>query len=412
MTFKSTANALRLPQIADQLHVDAVIEGSVARAGDRVRINIQLIQANTDAPLWTNSYERDLRDVLSLQGEVARAIAQEIKVTLTPQEEQRLAVAPSVNREAHEHYLRGRYFLARATEDSLNKAIQSFTAATKAEPAYAAPYAGLADAYTLLRSIYLPPHVVMPKAKAAAAKALALDPGLAEAHVSMGGVYMFYDFDWPAAEKELKRAIELAPNLADAHDFYALYLAAVGRHEQARAESKTAQELDPLSPLILVDSGWVHYLARDYDETIAINRKVLDMDPNYWPALRDLGVAYEKVGRFPEAVAALEKARTIDPNPSILEMLGGAYAAWGKEDEARKILAEMTKRASVQYICPFEVATVHAALGDRKSTLQWLEKGYQERADCMPWARSDPKLDGLRGYPGFDDLMQRMGFPR
>ena len=222
---------------------------------------------------------------------------------------------------------------------------------------------------------------------------------------------MFYDFDWPAAEQSLTRAIELSPNLADAHDYYALYLAAVGRHEQARAESRIARELDPLSLMIMVDTGWVHYLARNYNETIEVDRKALDLDPNYWPVLRDLGVAYEKIGRFPEAVAALEKARSLDANPSILEMLGGAYAAWGRKDDARKILAELTARAFEQYVCPFEVATVHAALGDRKSTLEWLEKGYQERADCMPWVRSDPKLDGLRDYPGFDDLMRRMGFP-
>ncbi|MEO5895826.1 MAG: protein kinase [Vicinamibacterales bacterium] len=412
MTFKTTTASLRLPEIAGQLGVDAVIEGSVARVADRVRISVQLIQAATDTPLWSNSYERDLGDVLSLQATVAREIAHEIKVTLTPLEEQRLAVAPAIDRAAHEDYLRGRFLLARGTEESLNRAIGAFTAAAAKEPGYARAYAGLADAYTALRSIYLPPHVVMPKAKAAAAKALELDPDLAEAHVSMGGVLMFYDFDWTRAEVHLKRAIELSPSLADAHDYYALYLAAVGRHDQARASAARARELDPLSLTILGDSGWVYYLARDYAKALEMDQKALDIDPEFWPALRDLGLAYEKLGRYPEAVAALQKARSIDANPSILEMLGGAYASWGKIDEARQVLAELTVASRQRYVCPFEVATVHAALGDRKAALGWLEKGYADRADCMPWARSDPKLDGMKGYPGFDELIRRVGFPR
>jgi TolB-like protein/Flp pilus assembly protein TadD len=412
MTFKAAASTLRLPQIAGQLRVDAVVEGSVIRVGDRVRITVQLVRANTDTPMWSKDYDRDLRDVLGLQSEVARAIAQEIKVTLTPQEQSRLAAAPAVDRLAHEHYLRGRYFLARATEDGLNKAIRAFTASVQADPTSARPHAGLADAYTLLRSTYLPPRLVMPKAKAAAARALELDPDLAEAHVSMGGVLMFYDFDWAGAERELRRAIELAPNLADAHDYYAMYLAAMGRHEEARLESDRAMALDPLSLAILDSAAWDRYLARDYPGGLALAQRALELDPNYWPAMRDAGLLYEKLGRFPEAIAALEKARRLDSNASILEMLAGAYAAWGKEAEARKVLAELTARSASQYVCPYEVATVYASLGDKTAAVDWLEKAHRDRADCMPWTRSDAKLDVIRGYPAFEAIMQRMGFPR
>ena len=409
MTYKSAHK--QLPQIARELNVDAVVEGSIVRSGDRVRITAQLIDAKTDRHLWANTYERNLRDVLSLQSEVARAVAQEIKITLTPQEEARLAGARPVNPDAHEAYLRGQYFLGKGTQQTISKAIDYFNQAIEKDAADARPYVGLANAYTALRSNYLPPHDVMPKAKAAATKALQLDPTLAEAHVSMGGVLMFYEYDWPGAEKELKRAIDLSPNLAIAHDYHATYLAAIGRHDEAREEIRQAQELDPLSLMILGDAGWIYYLGRQYDRTIEVSRKAIDLEPNFWYPYTNLGLGYEKVGRFAEAVAALQKARQLDSNSSIYEMLAGAYAAWGKKDEATRVLAELTERANQHYVCPYEVATIYAGLNDKESTLQWLEKGYQERADCMPWVRSDAKLDGLRGDPRFDDLVRRLGFP-
>ena len=412
MTYKGSKKGLTLPQIAAQLNVDVVVEGTVLRSGDRVRITAQLIDAKSDRHLWANSYERSVSDVLSLQSEVARAVAQEIKVTLTPREEARLAASRPVNPAANEAYLRGRYFLAKGTEESIGEAITRFKQATAADPSDARPYTGLADAYTALRSTYAPPGVVMPKATEAARTALRLDPGLAQAHVSMGGVLMFYNYDWAAAEQELKQAIDLSPNLAEAHDYYGQYLAAVGRHAEARGEMDRALQLDPLSLIILNDAGWVAYLGRQYDRTIEINRKVIDLDPNFWPAYRDLGLGYEKVGRFADAIASLQKARQLDSNPSVLEMLGGAYAAAGRKDDAQRVLAEVTKQASEHYVCPYEVATIYAGLGDKASTLEWLKKGLQERADCMPWARSDPKLDTLRADPQFKEVMRAMGLDR
>jgi serine/threonine-protein kinase len=411
MTYKGARKPL--PQIARELGVDAVIEGSVAQSGGRVRITAQLIDGKTDRHLWVQSYERDVRDVLSLQGDVARAIAQEIQITLTPTEQSRLATARPVNRDAHEAYLRGRYHVARGTDESVKQAIADFEQASRADPEYAPPYAGLSDAYSMLRySSHLAPRTVMPQAKAAAARAVQLDPTLAEGHLSMAFALMSYEFDWPGAERELRQAIELSPNLAEAHHVSAMFLGGLGRHDEARAAIERARQLDPLSLMILVDAGWIAYLARDYNRTIDFNRRAIELEPNFWMAHRDLGLGYEKVGRYAEAVASLQKARQLDTNSSILEMLGGAYAAWGKPEEARRVLAELDEQAGRHYVCPYEIATVYAGLGDKESTLRLLEKGYQERADCMAWTGSDPKLDGLRGDPRFQDLVRRMGIQR
>ena len=407
MTYKAAKKPLTV--IARELSVDAVVEGSVTRVGDRVRITAQLIDGLTERHLWSQTYERSLSDVLALQSGVARAIAGEIRITLSPSERAVLATGRVLVPEAHEAHLRGRFVLTKGTEDAINGAIGYFKKAAQIDPTYAEPWAGLADAYTALRSIYVPPNAVMPLAKAAAAKALDLDPSLAAAHVSMGGVLMFYDFDWIGAERELKQAIALSPNLAEAHDYYGQLLASRGRHDEAQEEGALARQLDPLSVSVLMDSGWMYYLGRHYDKTIDMDLKALELDPNYWPAMRDLGLAYERVGRYPEAVAVLLRARQLDANPSILEMLAGAYTSWGKTSEARKVLTELEIRARDHYVCPYELATIHAGLGNKEAALAKLEEGLRERADCMPWASSDPKLDALRDHPRFTDLMRRMG---
>lgn len=409
MTYKAAKKPLT--QIARELAVDAIVQGSVTRVGDRVRITAQLINGVTEQHLWSETYERNLSDVLGMQSEVARAIAAEIRITLSPSEQAVLTTGRMLVPEAHEAQLRGRFVLAKGTEDAINTAIGYFKKAAQLDPTYAEPLAGLADAYTALRSVYAPPHAVMPLAKAAAAKALELDANLAAAHVSMGGVLMFYEFDWAGAERELTRAIALSPNLAEAHDYYGQLLASRGRHDEAQKEGMLARQLDPLSVSVLMDSGWMYYLGRQYDKTIAMNLKALELDPNYWPSLRDLGLAYEKVGRYPEAVTTLQKARRLDSNPSILEMLAGAYTAWGKPAEARQVLAELEQRARDTYVCPYELATVHAGLGNKEAALAKLEEGLRERADCLPWASSDPKLDSLRDDPRFKDLIRRLGIP-
>jgi tetratricopeptide (TPR) repeat protein len=310
---------------------------------------------------------------------------------------------------ANEPYQRGRFFLAKGTAADIERAIEYFADASAADPRWALPHAGRADAYTALRSVYKAPSAVMPLAREAAQTAVALDPTLAEAHVSLAGVFMYFDFDWAGAERELQTAIALRPDLAAAHSAYALLLAARGRAGDARAAADRARELDPLSLPILVDAGWVAYLSRDYDRTIALNRKAVELDARFWPAHRDLGLGLEKTGRFDESIETLRHARSLDANSTVLEMLGGALAASGRHGEARAVLRELETMAATQYVCPFEVATVHAGLAEVDATIDWLEKGYDQRADCMPWAATDPKLDGVRADPRFQALMRRMG---
>jgi serine/threonine protein kinase/tetratricopeptide (TPR) repeat protein len=409
MAYKATEKPLRV--VAAELGVDAIVEGTVTRAADRLRVTARLIDAGSDETLWSNTYERAFRDVLSLEGEIARTIADEIGGTLAPADRERLGRPRPVSPEAQEAYLRGRYFLAQATESGLERAIAEFTNATTLEPAYAAAFAGLADAHTLLRSTYRSPHEVMPLAKAAAERALAIDPLLAEAHVSMGGILMYYDFDWPGAERAFRRAIDLGPSLASAREAYGLLLAAVGRHDDARREMARARELDPLSLSVMDSFAFAHYLAGNYDGTIAESQRALDLDDAFWPAYRELGLGYEYSGRLSEAIDAYETARRLDSNTTIIEMLGGAYAAAGRTGDAHRILAELEERHAGSYVCPYEIATIHAGLGDAERALDWLERGYTERADCMPWMHADPKLEPLASHPRFQSLLERLNLP-
>jgi TolB-like protein/Flp pilus assembly protein TadD len=407
MSYKGTRKPLSA--IARELGVDGVVEGSVMRSGDQVRITAQLIHGPTDRHLWAQSYQRDLRDVLAMQSEVARAIAGEIRTTLTPQDDQRLGGARRVDPAAHELYLKGRYALNDQSEAGIRNAIALFRQAIEKDPRFAPAYAGLSDSYSYLRSTYAAPKDVMPQAKEAARRALELDETLAEAHVSQGQIDFFYDFDWIAAEKEFRRAIELNPNLAEAHDGYASYLTGMNRPGEAIREIERAENLDPRSPVILADAGWVFYCARDYPRAERESRRALEIDPGNWVAIVTLGVALEKQGKVEDAIATLETARRSDDSPTILEMLGGAYAAGGKTGKAGEILASLQQRAARRYVCPYEIATVHAGLGDRDAAFRTLEQAVDEKADCIPWIQADPKIDPLRADPRYAPLLRRIG---
>ena len=384
MGYKGTKKPL--PAVARELGVDAIIEGSVLRSGERVRITAQLIHGSSDRHLWAESYQRDLRDVLAMQSEVARAIAREIEVKITPQGERRLASSRRVDPEAHELYLKGRYAFNKQTESELRKAIAIFSQAIAKDPMFAPAYAGLSDSYAFLRSVYAPPKDVMPQAKAAAQKALELDDTLAEAHVSEGQV-----------------------KYLEAHDAYATFLAGMNRPAEAVSEIELARRLDPLSLFILWDAGWVYYCARRYDKTIEESLKALDLDPGYVPAMTNLGLGYEKTGRFAEAVAVLEKASRLDPAPTSLEMLGGAYASWGKKGEARRVLGLLKEQAEKRYVCPYEIATVYVGLGEKDAAFRTLEQAVEDRADCVPWIKPDSKIDPLRSDPRYAALLRRVG---
>jgi len=402
-----------LPQIARELNVDAVIEGSVLRSGDRVRITAQLIRATTDTHLWAQSYERDLRDVLALQDDVARAIATEVKAKLTPQESARLRQPRPVNPEAHENYLKGLYYWNKRTAADLKRSIEYFQQAIRKDPNYAQAYAGLADCYVVLPNYSATsPQDAFPKAKAAAEKAIQIDGGLAEAYPALAQVAAFYNYDWPNAEREFKRAIELNPSYATAHQWYAIMLARMGQQERALAEVKLAQELDPLSLIINLNVAWILYLARQYDQGIEQLGKTLELDQSFAAAHDTLGVCYVQKGMYEQGIAELRKAISLSGgDPNIKGELGNAYAVAGKRKQALEILGELTALWKQSYFSPYYIASIYAGLGDKDHAFAWLEKAYKEQDTWISFVNVDPAFDPLHSDPRFQDLVRGMNLP-
>jgi len=411
MRYKATTKSL--PEIAKELNVDAVVEGSVLRVGDRVRITAQLIHAATDEHLWTESYDRDLRDVLRLQSEVAQTIAQQIKVTLSPQVQARLAEARPVNPEAYQAYLKGRFHWNKRTPDGLKKAVEYFEQAVALDPHWPLGYAGLADAYALLPAYApVPPGEAIPKAKAAAVKALELDESLAEAHATLGSIAYYDDWNWATTEREYKRAIALSPNYATAHQWYAEYLQYMGRDDEAIGEMTKAHELDPLSLVIGTEVGWVHYCAGDLDEAETRLRRTLELSPDFAFAHRELGMTLFLQGRFGEAITAAREAVRLSHNvPMFAAVLGYLLARTGRPDEAREILDELTALANETYVAPVHLALVHAGLDERDRMFEWFNKACQERDVLLPLTLIDPFLASMRTDPRFADLLRRIGLP-
>jgi len=400
-----------LADIARSLHVDSVVEGSVVRSGDKLRITVQLVDARTDQHIWAEDYNRDLRDVVAVQGDVARRIAEGIRITLTPEERAELTSRHQINPEAYEAYLRGRYFWNRRTEEGMKKAIEYFEQSMGKDPNSPLAYDGLADCWLSLGWYgYLPPKEAFPQAKAAAMKAMELDASLAEAHASLAFASMNYDWDWSAAEREFQKAIELNPNYANAHHWYADYLSAVGRHQEAITESKRALELDPVSPIINAWLGWRYFFARQYDLAIEQYLKTLEMDPTFVPAHLVLGQGYEQKSMPEKAIDELQKAVSLSGGGSLyVSSLAHAYATAGRRAEAERLLRQMNELARHTYVPSFHIAIIHAGLGQRDQALVWLEKGYQERSAWMVWLKVDPRFDALRSDPRFQDLLRRVG---
>ena len=410
MQYKGTKKSL--PEIGRELNVDSVLEGSVLRAGDRVRITAQLIRASTDEHLWADTYDRDLKDVLPLQGEVARTIASQIKVTLSPEEQSRLTPAPAVNSRAHEDYLKGLYYLHRNTEGDLRTAIEYFQRTTEQDPNYASGFAGLASAYANLSTNYRAPREVMPQAKAAALRALELDQNLAEAHAWLGFVSINFDWDAITADKELKRATELNPSYAEAHAIYAWYLSVIGRQEQAIAEAKRADELDPFARFTYGDLGWTLLMARRYDQAILAGRTVVDRQPDFGYGRAVLGLSYAENGRYAEAVTEIQSATRLDDSPLILALLVQVHALAGNRSEAMRVLADLQQLTKRRYVCSYEVATAYVLLREKDQAFRWFDKAVEDRSDCMVMLAADPRLDSIRSDPRFQDLRRRVGLPQ
>jgi TolB-like protein/DNA-binding winged helix-turn-helix (wHTH) protein/Flp pilus assembly protein TadD len=400
-----------LPQIARELNVDAVVEGSVLRSGDQVRITAQLIEASTDKHLWSQSYEGELRDTLALQNRVANAIADQIRINLTPQEQAALKSAKAVNPEAYESYLKGRYFWNKRTADGLKAALAYFKQAIEEDPQYAQAYSGLADTYALLgdwQYAVMTPKEAFPKAKAAAIKALELNSTLGEAHNSLAFVLDGFDWDFEAAGKEFRRAIELNPGYATAHHWYAWHLSLLGRFDEAIAEMKKAESLDPLSLIINADLAELLGLAHSYEESIRQSRKTIEMDPNFALAHNQLAQVYLQKHMYNEAVAELKKAVELSGNsPTCIANLARAYVASGNRGEAVKLLDDLKKRSNPGYSNASEIAMIYASLGDTDQAMNWLEKGYEERFN--PGVLLRPGFDSLRSDSRFQSLIHRIG---
>ncbi len=412
MQYKGTRKPL--PQIARELNVDAIVEGTVQRSENRMRITANLLHASTDRHLWAERYERDLRDVLALQSEVARAIASEIQIKVTPNEQLRMGGSRLVNPEAYEAYLRGRYQWNMRTEESLEKATAYFQKAIEKDPRYAPAYAGLADCYAILGDNgFHRPQEVFPQARAAAMRALEIDPTLAEAHTSLASVMKAFEWDWAGAEREFRQAIELNPNYSTARQFHGELLESVGRYEEAVAELKRACQLDPFAPRSYGILAWILYLARRYDEGMEAVQKGLDVDPNHAVIFYVRGQIYLQKGRYEQALADSLEAERLLPGPYYPRLgLVRAYAALGRKREALKQLDELNQISRHRYVMPTSLALAYSDVGDKQQAFAWLEKAYEERD---PWLgltlKSEPGFDRLRSDPRFQDLVRRMNFP-
>jgi TolB-like protein/Tfp pilus assembly protein PilF len=413
MAYKGTHKPL--PQIANELNVDAVVEGTVMRVGNRVRITAELVQVSTDRHLWADTYEGQIGDVLSLQNRVSSAIVDQIRINLTPEDKERLAKNPSVSPEAYEEYLKGRYYWNKRSGEGFAKAIKYFENATHRDPQYALAYAGLADCYGIIgATIYgsIPAAEAAPKAKAAAIRALEIDPSLAEAQISLATAKFNYDWDWAGAAEGFRRAIQLDPSYATAYQRYSLYSIAMGRFDDSLEQIKKARDLEPLSISINASFGWRLYLARDYDRSIAQLRDTLEMDPAYEWAHLTLGQAYEQKGQYDLALEELHRALDIShSSPLMVSALAHAYALSGNYSEALMLLAQLDALSKKQYVSPFYVAIVYLGLGKNDAAMNWLQKAYADRSNGLVFLKVEPELDPLRSDRRFISLLRKLNFP-
>jgi TolB-like protein/DNA-binding winged helix-turn-helix (wHTH) protein/Tfp pilus assembly protein PilF len=407
MHYKGTSPTVS--QIARELNVDGIIEGSVLRAGDRVRITVQLIDARSDAHRWSESYERELKDILSLQGELARTIAGEVRAVVTPAEQVRLQ-SDSVNPEAYNAYLLGAFFARRRSGPAIEKAIEHFQDAIRIDPNYARAYAGLANAY-VEREIWGGVGVgkSIHEIRAATLKALELDDELPEGHALLARIHFQYDWDWQGTETEYKRAIELNPNLADTYDYYAFYLQAMSRHDEALAAVHRAVELDPVSPSAYSDQGRIEYRARQYEKAISSYQRSLELDDGFIPALSRIVELYQQTGKFDQALAAVKRLQQKENTPdSGLLQLAWIYARSGKRRQALELLRRAEDKKLPQNVRG--VVDTYVALGDSENALARLQDGIKDRS-ILPFVFVDPMLDPLRSDPRFKAMIVRAGIP-
>ncbi|MFQ5738625.1 MAG: protein kinase [Acidobacteriota bacterium] len=408
-SFKGTNQDVR--QIGNRLNVKTVLEGSVRKAGNKLRIAVQLVDVASGYHLWSEQYECEMKDIFAIQDEITLAVVGNLRVELLGEEQQAIVKRQTQDLQAYHHFLKGRYLWNKRTPANLQKGIEQFQRAIETDPGYAAAFAGLADSYNIL-GFYstLPPKDAFPKAKAAARKALEIDGTLSEAHTSLAFTKLLYDWDWKSAGKTFKRALELKPGYATAHHWYAEYLMLKGRVEAAVSEAEQALQYDPLSLIINTLVGWTFYYARRYDQAIDRLRKTLELDSSFVPANFWLGLAYAQKLAFERAVAAMQRAVSDSEGSGImLAALGAIYAIAGERAEAQVVLDELEEVARRAYVPPYYTAAVHTGLQDNDGAFACLHEALDERSHWMIYLKVDPLLDPLRPDPRFGDLLRRTG---
>ncbi|MFN0280326.1 MAG: tetratricopeptide repeat protein [Pyrinomonadaceae bacterium] len=399
--------------IGRELNVQAILNGRVIQRGEQLTLGLELIDAKTENVIWSESYNRKQTDLVALQSEIARDVSGKLKSKLSGADEAKVTKTYTANPEAYQLYLKGNFYTSKYTKEGLAKGIEYYNQAIAIDVNYALAYNGLAYNYIVADDWFLSPNDSMPKARDAARRALEIDATLADAHTSLAVVLHWYDWDWAGAEKEFQRAIELNPNDPRTRQYYAWFLSEqVGRAEEAIAEGKKAQQLDPLSPEVNTFLGIVLSFARRSDQAVEQLRKTIELDPNYWLARTCLGRAYEQKGDINQAIAEYQRARQVEENvPEPLALLGRAYALSGKKAEAEKAIDELKELSKRTYVPPYNFAIVYAGLGNKDEAFAYLNRAYDDRSYYLAWLKVDSQLDSLRDDPRFKDLLKRMNLP-
>jgi adenylate cyclase len=411
MQYKQTSKSIA--EIGRELQVGTILEGSVRKVGDRLRITAQLVDVASQGHLWSQDYDRTLDDVFAIQSDVAEHVAQALQITLKPAEAKQLAKAGTTDLEAYNAYLQGLYHYNTWSKEGLEKSIEHFEQAIARDPDFAKAYAAIAFSYDMLADFgYLSPDEGFPKVKEAAHRALELDASTAEAYTALAVAATYHDYDWGRAGESFRRALELNPSSAATHDWYGIiYLSPMGRHEEAIAHGQRAKELDPLTPYIRADLGWAYNHARRYDEALAQCKQIAEIDPKFPYTYSCLGFAYWQKGMLEEAVASYRRAVELEPEDLHLKAdLAIVYADAAKKDQAEKILQELEEKAEREYVPAYALAMANMAVGDLDGTFAWLDRMYEERAPWLIFMNEHARYDRLRGDPRFQQLLRSIGF--
>lgn len=397
--------------IGKKLRVASVLEGNFRKAADKIRVTVQLVNVKNERPLWAGKFDETITDIFALEDKITEQIASALTLTLTNEEQERLSKRYTENSEAYQLYIEGRYHAGKWTNEGTMKAIACFEQAIALDSNFPLPYCAWAETYgALWFHGYLPPTIIVPKCKDAIRKVLMIDDNLAEAHSLLAGFLCWYDWNYAEAEKEFKQAIQLSPNLASAHDFYALFLKATGRHDEAIDENRRAIKLDPLSMFTNASMAFAYYYAGDYERALDQCKRANEIEPNFGVTQWAFGLIYEQMGHYVEAVAALEKAVSLtEYSRSILASLGHAYAVAGYEDKARQIIGQLEQISKQSYVPPFEIGLIHAGLENKDEAFALFEKAYEERSAWLTYIRVDPRLKNLHDDSRFKNLIKRVG---